>query len=97
MEFSDKKAAERVRVGVDFVRLLATGETISTAAVVASVLRGEDLAPADLLDGAGSIDGTTIWQELQDGTPGVYYTLEFTATTNIGHVLIERATLEVTA
>lgn len=97
MEFSDKKAAERVRVGVDFVRLMAAGETIATAAVVASVLRGTDATPEDLLDGAGSIDGTTIWQELQDGTPGVYYTLEFMATTSLGHVFIERATLEVTA
>jgi len=76
---------------------LATGEAVVTAAVAASVLRGDDATPAALLDGAGNIDGTTIWQELQDGTPGVYYTLEFTATTSLGHVLIERATLEVTA
>jgi hypothetical protein len=97
MEFSDKKAAERVRVGVDFVRLLAAGETVSTAAVAASVLRGDDATPGALLDGAGSIDGTTIWQEVDGGVAGVYYTLEFTATTSLGHVFIERATLEVTA
>lgn len=97
MEFSDKKVGERVRVGLDFVRLLATGESITGAEVVAVVLRGEDAAPAGLLNGPCSVELTTIWQELKDGLPGVYYTLEFRATTSQGHVLIERSTLAVTA
>jgi hypothetical protein len=97
VEFSDKKTGERVRLGVDFVRLLAAGETISTAAVTASVLQGTDATPSALLDGAAVIDGETIWQEVDGGVVGVYYTLEFTATTSLGHVFIERATLEVKA
>lgn len=97
MEFSDKKAAEVLQLGIDFVRLLAPLETISTATVAASVLRGSDLAPSAILDGPATIDGTTIWQEVAGGVAGVYYTLQFTATTSLGHVLIERATLEVTA
>lgn len=97
MEFSDKKSAEMVRVGIDFVRLLAAGETITTAGVTASVLRGTDPLPASILNGAASISGTTIWQEVDGGVAGVYYTLEFTATTSLGHVFIERSTLEVTA
>jgi len=40
---------------------------------------------------------TNVWQELKDGVAGVYYTLEFAATTNLGHVLIERVTQEVIA
>ena len=97
VEFSEKKVAERVRVGVDFVRLLAAGESIVSAVVVASVLRGVDAAPAGLLNGACSVAGSNVWQELKDGVAGVYYTLEFAATTNLGHVLIERATQEVIA
>ena len=97
VEFSEKKVAERVRVGVDFVRLLGAGESIVSAVVVASVLRGEDAAPAGLLNGACSVAMTNVWQELKDGVAGVYYTLEFAATTNLGHVLIERATQEVIA
>lgn len=97
MEFSDKKTNERVRLGVDFVRLLAAGESIAGAGVTAAVLRGVDAAPAGLLDGPPVIELTTIWQTVQGGVAGVYYTLEFTATTSLGHVLIERATLEVTA
>ena len=72
-------------------------DSLEAAGVTASVLRGVDAAPAGLLDGAASIAGTTIWQTVHNGVAGVYYTLEFTATTSLGHVLIERATLEVTA
>jgi len=97
VEFSDKKTGERVRLGVDFVRLLAAGETIATAAVTATVLRETDATPAALLDGAAAIEGTTIWQTVHDGVAGVYYVLEFTATTSLGHIFIERATLEVAA
>lgn len=97
MEFSDKKTGERIRLGVDFIRLLAPLETISTASVAVSVLRGEDLTPSAILDGTATIDGTTVLQVVDGGVAGVYYTLEFTANTSLGHVLIERATLEVTA
>ena len=55
MEFSDKKSGELVRVGIDFVRLLAALETISTAGVTVSVLRGTDPLPASILNGAASI------------------------------------------
>ena len=97
MEFSDKKAAEVLQRGIDLGRRLAPRETITTAAVTSSVLRGSDMAASAILDAPATINGTTIWQEVAGGVAGVYYTLQFTASTSLGHVLIERSTLEVKA
>lgn len=99
MEYSDKKIGETISVGIDFIRLLVGGETIVSSVVSASVLSGSDSAPEGLVSGASSVDGSTVWQYLHGGIPGVYYTLEFTVITDAvpPHQYIERATIQVIA
>lgn len=72
--FSPKDPAEVVTLGFDFAAL-APGLALSAPAVSATVATGTDAAPAALLSGAATIEGTRVLQRVQGGLAGVTYTL----------------------
>lgn len=94
LSFTEKDPGETVRLGVDFETLLATGETISSAAVSIRTLRG-DSDPSAMLSGSPAIDGTAITELVSGGTDGDTYLLAFEATTDAGQIIIESAKLVV--
>lgn len=71
----------------DFAGLLASGETISSATVVATVYSGTDAAPSSIISGSDSTSGSIVSQNITAGTLGVIYELLCTATTSAGQLL----------
>ena len=93
MNFTAKDPQETVRLGVDFVNLLATGETISTATVAIRTAAGVTVAA--MLSGSPTTDGSIVRQLITGGTAGQSYKLSFTVTTSTGQTLVEGADLRV--
>ena len=93
MNFTDKDPQETVRLGVDFANLLATGETISTAAV--SIRTAAGVAVSAMLSGSPVSEGAIVRQLITGGTAGQSYKLSFTVTTSTGQTLVEGADLRV--
>ncbi len=71
-----KQPGEDLLYGMDFVNLLATGETIST---VTSVL---EITTVDLTIGSGSINGSVVEFRVSGGLDGVGYRIEVIITTS---------------
>lgn len=90
-----KLAGETVNEVFDFISKLATGETISTATVVASVYSGTDAAPSAIISGSASISGTKVTQLVTAGILGVMYKLLCTITTSAGQTLVLAAFLAI--
>lgn len=86
--FGAKSSAETIKQVFDFVSRLAVSETISTAAVTATVHSGTDASPSSLISGSASISGTKVTQTLTAGIEGVTYLLTCTVTTSAGQTLI---------
>lgn len=82
--FSPKATDEVVWLSWDFSRILNTGETISSADVTASVVRGVDASPGDILDGPESIESDKVSQKVTGGIAGVIYNLRCVVTTSNG-------------
>jgi hypothetical protein len=82
-----KLAGESVSTVFDFISRLATGETISTATVVASVYSGVDATPSAVISGSASISGTKVTQLVVAGVLGVMYKLVCTITTSASQTL----------
>lgn len=86
------------KVTFDFLGDLAIGETLSTAAVTASVFSGTDASPSSLVSGSASISGTVVTQllsALAGGVLGVVYELLCTVTTSAGQTLKQAGYLSV--
>lgn len=66
---------------------LASGETISTQAVTATVYSGTDANPAAVISGAATASGSTVTQKVTGGTAGVIYELVCQITTSLGKTL----------
>lgn len=79
----------------DFASRLALAETISTAAVTATVYSGTDASPSAVISGSASISGSQVSQKLTAGTVGVTYLLACTVTTSASQTLIIYAFLAV--
>ena len=90
-----KLAGETVTQPFDFSSRLEEGVTISSASTTCEVYAGTDAAPADVIDGAATISGQTVLQDLTGGVVGVIYTLLCTATCSDGQVLQLSAYLSV--
>ncbi len=71
----------------DFTSRLALAETLSTAAVTATVYAGTDASPSAIVSGSASIAGTQVTQKLTAGTEGVTYLLACSVTTSAGQTL----------
>lgn len=83
-------AGEIANVTFDFAGRLASGETISTQAVVAALYSGTDASPTSLVTGSASASGSIVTQKLTTvgRTLGAIYELTCTITTSAGQTLL---------
>lgn len=94
--FTAKRPDETELFSADFERLLAIGETLTTAAC--KVTLASDSTEADIAamkSGSAAVNGTKVVQKVTGGTDGTLYTLIFTATTSLGQTLVESRDLPV--
>lgn len=84
---SSKETGETVSVSVNFDAIIGAGETIISATLYVTVLRGTDPAVASMASGSVQIDGDTISRLITDGVTGVDYLVTAIATTDTGQVL----------
>jgi hypothetical protein len=93
--FSKKHITESLLLGFDLARILATGETISTATFAIRVETGTDPAVAGMLSGASQISGAEVAQRIINGVAGVSYILSATCATSAGNTYVESGRLIV--
>lgn len=79
----------------DFTGDLATGETISTAAVSVAAYAGTDASAASMVSGAETISGATVSQALTAGVAGVVYQVTCSITTSTSRNFIHTGLLAV--
>ena len=92
-ESAPKGVSESRKLVADFVGLLASGVTISSAAVSQAVYSG---ATSTLTLGSATASGSTVTASVSGGTAGVLYQLTFQATLSDGQVLRMTTLLAVT-
>lgn len=85
--FQGKLQGETISVKFDFSSQLASGETISTQVVVATVYSGTDASPSAIVSGSASASGNVVSQAITAGTVGVVYELRCTITTSASQTL----------
>lgn len=85
VELPNKLAGETKPVTFDFSDVLASGETISTQVVAATVYSGTDAAPSSLISGSATASGAVVTQKVTAGTLGVIYELLCTITTSLSN------------
>lgn len=90
-----KDPIEVLELTMDFTQWLQAGETIATCPWICTVSNGTDPSPSSLLSGSPTIAAGLVKQLVHGGLDGVTYLFEATATTNLGHVYVGRATLAV--
>jgi hypothetical protein len=93
--FSVKDPAERIYYGIDFLSVLSTGETISSATPSIRGLVMDDAGSAAMLSGPAIIDGTTVKQMVIGGMAGNAYRLGITVVTSAGQTFIEAGDIAV--
>jgi hypothetical protein len=94
--FSSKTTTEQIRLGFNFARLLAYGETISAATFSVALVDGVDANPSAMLSGSAIVDYSPIIRQLViGGTAGNTYQLQASITTSLGQVFVTAAELEV--
>lgn len=86
--FEGKLSGETVIETFDFTSRLSTAETISTAAVTATVYSGTDASPSSIVSGSATISGQKVTQKITAGTLGVTYLLLCTITTSLSQTLL---------
>lgn len=79
-----KTVGESALTPFDFLSRLASGETISTASVTATVYSGTDASPSSIINGSATISGSKAIQMVVGGVLGVTYLLKCTVTTSLG-------------
>lgn len=94
--FAIKDPAEVQVLGFDFSPDLGT-ETLSTGTMQSGVelLAGEDPSPSSLLNGAPTIDGSTVVQSVKEGVAGCDYRVWAKVQTSGGRVLVVAGILPV--
>lgn len=85
--FPTKLTGETLNLTFDFASKLASGETISTQSVAATVYSGTDASPSSIVSGAASKSGSVVTQAITGGTAGVTYQLVCTITTSASQTL----------
>lgn len=85
--FGGKRAGETRLLAFDFAPLLASGETLSTQSVAATVYTGTDASPSAIISGSASASGSVVSQKVTAGTAGNIYNLVCTVTTSAGQTL----------
>lgn len=84
---SSKENGETVSISADFGAIIGSGETIASATLDVTVLRGTDPDVGSMASGAVVIDGDTASRLIGDGVTGVDYLVTAIATTDAGQVL----------
>ncbi len=84
--FSYKLTTESEQFTFDFSTIIASGETISSAAIVVEVKDGTDPTPSAIVIGSPTISGSRVAQRIAGGLDGVTYRLEMTITTSLTNV-----------
>lgn len=79
----------------DFSSKMASGETISTQSVTATVYSGVDSSPSSIISGAATASGQTVLQKVTAGVTGTTYLLLCTITTSLSQTLQMAAYLTV--
>jgi hypothetical protein len=90
-----KKVGETLGYPVDFISSLASGESISSAVVSASVYAGVDPLPANIILSTPTITGSVVAQGITGGIMGTIYELLYAATTSLNQVIEISAYLAV--
>ena len=93
--FSEKDPGETITCGLDFVNILASGETISTASLSITTYAGTDTSASSLLSGSVSISGTQVLHNITGGLDGVTYRLRYVATSSSSRVYVGAGYLPV--
>ena len=83
--FDEKQVDEDIPFSFDYTKPLPTGETISTAVFSATVIKGTDANPENIISGSASISGAICTQLVVDGIDGVMYLVKCIATTSSGY------------
>lgn len=92
------RPGESRALGFDFAAVLATGETVSTAAFTVAVVEGTDAVAASRLVGAAAIDGSIVRQRFTaEASLAARYELRATVVTSAGNTLKECAGVNVEA
>ncbi len=86
---------ETIWIDVDFSDRLASGATISSAAIVLAVHYGVDPDVATMLQGSAAVSGNIVKQLVADGVAETRYLATFTATCSDGTILIKERLMEV--
>lgn len=89
----NKQPAEVVPLTIDFGSEMATGETLASA--VSRGILQNGVVDNTILQGSPQITGNKATQIVKAGSSGVTYTLEITATTNLGSVYQMEITVPV--
>jgi hypothetical protein len=82
-----KKVGETATIPFNFVGDLAPNETILIASTSAVVYSGVDANPGNIINGAATINGPTVYQSITGGIVGTIYGLVCEITTSLGQVL----------
>ena len=86
--FTTKRTGETLNLSVDFVNLLGSSETLSSATTwVATVKSGTDASPSSIISGSAAVSGSLTTQKITAGTDGVVYYLEAAAVTSDAQTL----------
>jgi hypothetical protein len=93
--FSYKLTTENELFSFDFSQVLATGETISTAASSLIVISGVDPNPSSMLVSTPLISNPQVAQRIYNGVANNLYRLIMTVTTSAGNTYTGMADLPV--
>lgn len=92
-----KRRVDVHRIEAPFDQLLQDGEVLVSGECSVVVFSGVDADPEHMLVGEVQVQGTSLYQQIRLGIPGVIYLLTFTATTSEGNlyeVTAKQAVLE---
>ena len=95
--FSPKRPSEKITLGMDFVNLLGSGESISSTQWSIISVRPLNVSTAGMLTGSATISGTKVFQQVQAGTNNTIYEITAQITTSLTNILEENAMLECTS
>jgi hypothetical protein len=90
-----KGVNETVRVGIDFIDLIVTGETLTDPPTVTVSPAGPTISGQDIVDGQAT--GSAAEALVAGGTAGTTYKVWFAVTTSMGQTRKKHVTLTVDA
>lgn len=93
--FSPKRTGETIALTFDFVNVLGSTETISSAVWSVEVVEGTDASPGDMISGSETVASTKVTQLITDGVNRVVYRMVCQANTSMGQEIQGTALLEV--